>query len=65
MGSCLQSVGGDCWECFDPDDAGGEGEGARAAAMLRCSYALDLGNARYDNRGLKCDKAGRKCENRD
>jgi hypothetical protein len=48
MGSCLQSVGGDCWECFDPDDAvdGEEGPGSKAAAMLRCSYALDLGNAR-------------------
>lgn len=46
MGSCLQSVGGDCWECFDPDDVDGDGAGSKAAAMLRCSYALDLGNAR-------------------
>jgi hypothetical protein len=48
MGSCLQAVGGDCWECFDPDDAvDGEGAASKAAAMLRCSYALDLGNARF------------------
>ena len=49
MGACMQSVGGDCWECFDPDDAaGGEGPGSKEAAMLRCSYALDLGNARWE-----------------
>ncbi|KAF6259619.1 S-adenosyl-L-methionine-dependent methyltransferase [Scenedesmus sp. NREL 46B-D3] len=45
MGSCLSAVGGDCWECFDPDDDPTTGSKSDAA-MLRCSYALDLGNAR-------------------
>jgi hypothetical protein len=45
MGSCLSAVGGDCWECFDPDDDPTTGNKSDAA-MLRCSYALDLGNAR-------------------
>ncbi|WIA22484.1 hypothetical protein OEZ85_004780 [Tetradesmus obliquus] len=45
MGSCLSAVGGDCWECFDPDDDPATGSRSEAA-MLRCSYALDLGNAR-------------------
>lgn len=47
MGGCLAAVGGDCWECFDPDDDPTTGNKSEAA-MLRCSYALDLGNARYD-----------------
>lgn len=48
MGACMRFVGGDCWECFDPDDArDGEGPASKESAMLRCSYALDLGNARW------------------
>eukprot|EP00879_Flechtneria_rotunda_P019186 GHRR01020144.1.p1 GENE.GHRR01020144.1~~GHRR01020144.1.p1 ORF type:complete len:309 (+),score=109.62 GHRR01020144.1:1026-1952(+) len=45
MGGCLACTGGDCWECFDPDDDPNTGSKSEAA-MLRCSYALDLGNAR-------------------
>ena len=43
MGACLAASGADCWECFDPDDVK---EGARTA-LAGCSYALDLGNARW------------------
>jgi hypothetical protein len=45
MGACLSAVGGDCYECFDPDDDPITGSKSEAA-MLRCSYALDMGNAR-------------------
>ncbi len=45
VGACAASVGGDCWECFDPDHDPTTGE-LSDAAMSRCSYALDLGNAR-------------------
>lgn len=39
MGGCLAAHGADCWECYDPDELKGQ-------ALIRCSYALDLGNAR-------------------
>ena len=45
MGGCLHAAGADCWECFDPDDAK---PGHGRCALAGCSYALDLGNARWD-----------------
>jgi hypothetical protein len=43
MGACLPAHGADCWECFDPDDDKPDGK----SAFVGCSYALDLGNARW------------------
>lgn len=41
--------GADCWECFDPDDVKPEAK----SAFNGCSYALDLGNARWGFGGLE------------
>lgn len=43
MGGCMASVGADCWECFDPDDI----KPGERDSLQGCSYALDLGNARW------------------